>query len=351
MRDLVVAGGGPVGLATALYAARAGLDVVVREPRRGAVDKACGEGLMPGAVTALADLGVDPPGRRLDGIRYVDGSHRAEATFRRGPGRGVRRTVLHSALQAAVAEAGVDVEHRAVGSVVHSLGHLVVDGQPSRYLVAADGLHSPLRRLLGLGTAPAASPVTSPPKSPKVRRYGLRCHAATAPWTPFVEVHWSPFGEAYVTPVGDDLVGVAVLSSERRGFTDLLATFPELERRLRGLDLSPVLGAGPLRQQSAARVQGRALLVGDAAGYVDALTGEGIAIGLAQARAAVAAITLDDPDAYEQSWRRVRRKHDLLTHGLLAATRRPVLRRRLVPTAALLPALFQVAVDQMARPA
>ena len=47
MRDLVVAGGGPVGLATALYAAHAGLDVVVREPRTGPIDKACGEGLMP----------------------------------------------------------------------------------------------------------------------------------------------------------------------------------------------------------------------------------------------------------------------------------------------------------------
>ena len=58
MRDLLVAGGGPVGLATALYAARAGLDVAVVEPRDGAIDKACGEGLMPGAVAALADLGV-----------------------------------------------------------------------------------------------------------------------------------------------------------------------------------------------------------------------------------------------------------------------------------------------------
>ena len=58
MRDLLVAGGGPVGLATALYAARAGLDVTVREPRAGVIDKACGEGLMPGALAALRDLGV-----------------------------------------------------------------------------------------------------------------------------------------------------------------------------------------------------------------------------------------------------------------------------------------------------
>ena len=110
MRDLVVAGGGPVGLATALYAARAGLDVLVREPRPGPVDKACGEGLMPGAVADLAALGVDPDGHRLAGIRYVGGGHTAQAPFRRGDGRGVRRTTLHRALSDAVAEAGIKVE-------------------------------------------------------------------------------------------------------------------------------------------------------------------------------------------------------------------------------------------------
>ena len=72
MRDVVVAGGGPIGLAAALHAHRAGLSVVVREPRSGAIDKACGEGLMPGALAELAALGVHPHGRPLAGIRYLD---------------------------------------------------------------------------------------------------------------------------------------------------------------------------------------------------------------------------------------------------------------------------------------
>jgi flavin-dependent dehydrogenase len=340
MRDLVVAGGGPVGLVTALYAARAGLDVVVREPRQGVIDKACGEGLMPAAVADLLDLGVRLDGRRLDGIRYVDRGHDAEARFRHGPGRGVARTALHGALLDAAAAAGIPVEHASVTHLEHRPGHVLVDGEPARFLVAADGLHSGLRRRLGLDAPPRVA-----------RRYGLRCHVDAAPWTSFVEVHWSPAGEAYVTPVGDGRVGVAVLTAGRGGFEEALTSFPTLAPRLLGVARSRVRGAGPLRQRSSARVRGRCLLVGDAAGYVDALTGEGIAVGVAQARAAVDAVLAADPARYERAWRRVTWRHDLLTHGLLSATRHRAVRGRIVPAASALPRVFELAVNQLARPA
>ncbi|MGO2702801.1 MAG: FAD-dependent oxidoreductase, partial [Cellulosimicrobium funkei] len=70
--DVLVVGGGPVGLAAALHARRAGHDVLVVDRRAGVIDKACGEGLLPGALAAVLALGVDPPGHPLAGISYRD---------------------------------------------------------------------------------------------------------------------------------------------------------------------------------------------------------------------------------------------------------------------------------------
>jgi flavin-dependent dehydrogenase len=170
-----------------------------------------------------------------------------------------------------------------------------------------------------------------------------------APWTPFVEVHWAPGAEAYVTPVADDLVGVAVLTDSGEPFEVVLDEFPLLRARLTG-ERTRVMGAGPLRQRARRRVAGRTLLVGDAGGYVDALTGEGIALGLAHARAAVACLVADDPGRFEVVARRLSRRHELLTHALLRATAHRPVRRHLVPAAVRAPRIFSAAVNQLARP-
>ncbi len=218
---------------------------------------------------------------------------------------------------------------------------VVVDGAGFRHVVAADGLHSPTRRLLGL-----EEPAT------RHRRYGLRRHYRLAPWTSYVEVHWADDVEAYVTPVSPDLVGVALLTSGRGSFDEHLAAFPSLRQRLGDAEpAGEVMGAGPLRQRAKARVAGRVLLVGDASGYVDALTGEGVALGVAQARVAVAALVDDDPRRYERDWHTVTRRYRMLTGSLLTATRLGPVRRMLVPTAERLPGVFGAAVNALARPA
>lgn len=349
MPDLVVVGGGPVGLSAALYAVRSGLSVTVLEPRIGLVDKACGEGLMPGAVAALASLGVEPAGRDLRGIRYTSGTRSAVADFPGGLGRGVRRTALHGALSEAAHACGVEVVGAAATDLTQHPGGVQVttrehSGSPGptlrgRYVLAADGLHSPVRRRLGLDRF-----ATGP------RRFGLRRHFAAVPWTQHVEVHWGATGEAYVTPVGDDLVGVAVLSAARASFDEHLAGFPALQERLGDASpATPVRGAGPLRQRAVRRTAGRVLLVGDASGYVDALTGEGISLGLAQARAAVDAVAHDRPRDYEAAWRRATWRYAALTHTLLAATRPAWGRRAVVPAASAAPFVFRAAVAELGR--
>jgi flavin-dependent dehydrogenase len=332
--DLLIAGGGPAGLASAINARQHGLSVIVAEPRDYPIDKACGEGLMPGGLAELASLGVDPGGMPLRGIAYLNEHRRAEAPFRGGPGRGVRRTTLHAALASCAKEQDTDWISTRITSVDQDAYGVTAAGIRAKWLIAADGLHSAVRRAVGINAVPGTP-----------RRYGVRSHYRVPAWSEFIEVHWSRWGEAYVTPVEPDLVGVAILSRERPE----LAWFPWLTDHLQGASRGRARGCGPMRQVVSRRVAGRVLLVGDAAGYEDALTGEGVSLAVKQAAAAVSAIADDMPSSYESAWHRITRDYRLLTRGLVLTTVPTAARRAIVPACTLLPAVFEQAVHILAR--
>lgn len=338
MIDALVAGGGPAGLAAAIHLARAGREVIIVEPREGIIDKPCGEGLMPAALTHLAALGIPTlPGLPFRGIRYQHAARpecHADGDFPRHPGRGVRRNALHAALRDRAAALGVRWHTDRVEAIEQHDTHVIAttaDGtrHHATHLIAADGLHSPIRRHLGLD------------RPTRSTRYGIRRHFDRAPWIDRVEVHWTPTAEAYITPVGPQEIGVALLFDRPGRYDALLATFPLLAERLRdATPTTPPRGAGPFHQRARTPRLGRVLLIGDAAGYLDPLTGEGIALGLATAAAATRCVLTDDLAAWPRAWRRATRRYRLLTAGLLAISRYAPTRRLLVPAAARLPAVF-----------
>ncbi len=308
--DAVIVGGGLAGAATAAFLARRGRSAVVLERGRFPREKPCGEGLMPHGVDVLAELGLldavrRAGGRDLTGVRYLlpDGRGAAARFPACSSGSavalGVRRAVLDALLaDHAAALPGVEfvqgVQIRALRRTADGL-IAATDGARSwhgRVVVGADGVHSRVRSWLGWDGG-RRWPL----------RYGVvghyRLKADDLP--PWIEVLIAPGMEAYLTPLGGREALVALLGGRglmRRfagnlqgGFAATIAEQPSLRGPLAGAELLPgVRATGPFAARARCVAGKQALLVGDAAGFLDPITGEGMAAALLQARAAAAVI-------------------------------------------------------------
>ena len=198
-----------------------------------------------------------------------------------GPGLGVRRTALHAALAARADEVG-----RRAGDRARSARSSRTPRASRRPGCGPGGWWPPTactRRYAG----------SSGCSRPAPGRPGTGCAGTSRSrrGSEHVEVHWGDRAEAYVTPVSERPGGRGVPRRPRRR-RPTTSCWPASRRCARGCAAPSrpptCAGAGPLRQSARTPRSGRVLLVGDAAGYVDALTGEGVAVGLATARAAVA---------------------------------------------------------------
>ena len=337
MRDLVVAGGGPVGLATALLAARAGLDVEVREPRRGVIDKACGEGLMPDSLLQLERLGVSlspSDGAAFHGIRFAGEDATATAHFSAGAGIGLRRQALHTQLVARAQDAGVALRWQTP-VFLRVDGRAQIAGETQRYgwLVGADGQGSQVRRRARLERGRLIS-----------WRFGFRQHYQVEPWSPYIEVHWGERGQAYVTPTGPNEVCVATVTRDPQcRLPVLLDELPDLRAKLSRPQVTVTdheRGALTTTRRFNCVARGRVALVGDASGSADAITGEGMGLAFRQALLLAECLERGDLARYNRKHSETLCLPQAMARVLLSMDRWKAVRRRALGMLAREPELF-----------
>jgi len=333
--DVFVVGGGPAGLAAAIAARQRGFEVVVADVARPPIDKACGEGLMPESIRALRALGVVFDAEQsfhFRGVRFVEGPVSVAANFPEASGIGVRRTCLHRLLVDRASEIGVSFLWGTRVTGISTSG-VLVDGKAfhCRWVIGADGQKSRVRSWAGLDRARHES-----------IRFGFRRHYQMQPWTDQVEVHWGTGCQVYVTPVAPREVSVALLCNDsHERLEGALSHFPELNRRLAGARFSSSERGAVTASRGLHRVvRGNTILIGDASGSVDAITGEGLCLSFRQAVALADALGSGDLRGYQVEHRRLAQRPMVMSRLLLLLDRFPKLRGRVLGTLAERPAIF-----------
>ncbi|MCB9878597.1 MAG: NAD(P)/FAD-dependent oxidoreductase [Planctomycetes bacterium] len=308
--DVLIVGAGPAGSALARQLALAGLDVVLADKKAFPRFKPCGEFLSPQCQPLLERLGLgellsDLGAHRVRGMRLHAGAAAADGAFRALVGRpapdhgfGVRREQFDHALVRAAQAAGARFlpQHAFAELLRDESGRVdgvrfdLPDGDAvtwhARYTIGADGVHSRVAHALGV-----QQPIRW------LQQVALVAHFRGVPRREAAEVHLLHSGFFAATTVDDDLFGVNLLlpRAELTARTtpdwdsfvaERLAAAPRLADRLRGAErVARWRGIGPLAFTTSAQTVPGGALVGDAAGYVDPLTGEGIYFALFGARA------------------------------------------------------------------
>ncbi|HTW22024.1 MAG TPA: NAD(P)/FAD-dependent oxidoreductase [Candidatus Baltobacteraceae bacterium] len=332
---MLIVGGGPAGLASAIAARAKGLRVTVVDSRKPPIDKACGEGLLPEGVAALENLGVDLRAASpipFAGIRFSSEHFSASAQFERGTAFGLRRTALHKLLFEHAASAGVAFAWGArLSAFDGSAAQVNGEWIGFRWLIGADGQQSIVRRFANLGRdlrGPA--------------RFGFRRHYAVAPWTDLVEVHWGDRCQMVVTPTGAQETCISLFTGDfRLRIDDALRQFPLVARRLRGVQpVSALAGAITSLGRARAATRHNIALVGDASGAVDGIAGQGLSLAFGQAQALGEALGRGDLALYASAHRRIMHGASRMTRLLLLMNASAAIRRKALRLFATHPSVF-----------
>ena len=303
--DVAIVGGGPAGSALAIELGRRGVRVNLYEKSRRPRGKACGEGLLPHGVAALRDIAGLPDAPRVTGLRYSAGGRSVDADFGEGFGMVVRRDRFDAWL----------FEKAAASPNVDARPGTPYRGGQERIVVGADGAKSMFHRQL---EAVPAMP----------RRVGLSTHVAGIDGLGMrVEVFLHDDGELYVAPCGAGEALVAALFYQARfrrdGLVRLLTSIPELRARTARVEVtSPLLAAAPLGLRVPRVVDQGILLIGDAAGAPDPITGDGMSLAFASVKPAADAIVSGNLQSYQRFRLEAGRTAERLGRLMLFLTRK-----------------------------
>jgi flavin-dependent dehydrogenase len=323
--------------------------------------KACAEYASPMIIEELARLGLpaaawSSAARPLRGMRVMLGNRAVDVRYRRGGERtafGLRRTSFDATLAShAVASGARLMERTAFEDLTWNDGRVMgatlrsAEGRRAvrcRWVIGADGARSRVAQRAGVE------------RVARPRRLGLVAHyQGVHGLSDSGEMHVGPGWYVGLAPIagGELNVGMALpLDGKRRSaearFAAAIAGLPAVTERLgEARRLTPILGASPIGHRVASAAGPGWMLIGDAAGFIDPFTGEGIYRALRSARAAAAALEAGDEGA-EPRYRAARRaafsakdgltwlvqgmlsSRPVMSYALSRLARRPALAERL----------------------